>query len=89
MPERIVGLRSDTVPHPTDAMRRATYEAELGDDVYGGDPIVNRLVEVSAERLGKEAADLRPRGGTMAPPAMLDRTARPDAEQCPNRPGRG
>ena len=89
MPERIVGLRSDTVTHPTDAMRRATADAELGDDVYGLDPTVNRLEEVSAERLGQEAAVLLPRGGTMAPPAMLDCTARPDAQHCPNRPGRG
>ncbi|HEU5318169.1 MAG TPA: GntG family PLP-dependent aldolase, partial [Chloroflexota bacterium] len=56
MPDRIVDLRSDTVTHPTEAMRRAMYEAELGDDVYGEDPTVNRLEALSAERLGKEAA---------------------------------
>jgi threonine aldolase len=56
MSERIVDLRSDTVTQPTEAMRRAMYEAELGDDVYGEDPTVNRLEELSAERLGKEAA---------------------------------
>ena len=53
---RIVDLRSDTVTLPTPAMRRAMYEAEVGDDVYGEDPTINRLEELSAERLGKEAA---------------------------------
>ena len=56
MPERIVDMRSDTVTTPTERMRRAMYEAELGDDVYGEDPTVNRLEALSAERLGKEAA---------------------------------
>ena len=49
-------LRSDTVTHPDEGMRRAMYEAELGDDVYGEDPSVNRLEESVAERLGKDAA---------------------------------
>ncbi|CAA9249742.1 MAG: Low-specificity L-threonine aldolase [uncultured Chloroflexi bacterium] len=56
MPDRTIDLRSDTVTHPTPAMREAMYGAELGDDVYGEDPTVNRLEELSAERLGKEAA---------------------------------
>jgi threonine aldolase len=51
-----VDLRSDTVTHPTPAMRRAMYEAELGDDVFGDDPTVNALQERAAELLGKEAA---------------------------------
>ncbi len=51
-----VDLRSDTVTLPTPQMRKAMYEAELGDDVYGEDPTVRRLEEVSAARLGKEAA---------------------------------
>src|SRR5438093_10212057 len=51
-----IDLRSDTVTLPTPAMRRAMAEAELGDDVYGEDPTVNRLQEMAAERLGKEAA---------------------------------
>jgi threonine aldolase len=51
----LVDLRSDTVSHPTPAMRRAMYEAELGDDVFGDDPTVNRLEERAAELLGKEA----------------------------------
>src|SRR5437588_1231244 len=54
--EMPVDLRSDTVTHPTEAMREAMYRAEVGDDVYGEDPTVNRLQELAAERLGKEAA---------------------------------
>lgn len=53
---RIVDLRSDTVTLPTPAMREAMYRAELGDDVYGEDPTVNRLEEMAASILGKEAA---------------------------------
>jgi threonine aldolase len=52
----IVDLRSDTVTHPTPAMRKAMHEAELGDDVFGDDPTVNALEERAAELLGKEAA---------------------------------
>lgn len=51
-----IDLRSDTVTHPTPAMREAMYRAEVGDDVYGEDPTVNRLEKMAAERLGKEAA---------------------------------
>ncbi len=53
---KIVDLRSDTVTHPTPAMREAMYTAEVGDDVFGDDPTVDRLEEMAAERLGKEAA---------------------------------
>lgn len=53
---RQVDLRSDTVTLPSPAMREAMYRAELGDDVYGEDPTVNKLQEMAAERLGKEAA---------------------------------
>ena len=49
-------LRSDTVTQPDEGMRRAMYEAEVGDDVFGEDPSVNRLEETVAERLGKDAA---------------------------------
>ncbi|MBX5448648.1 low-specificity L-threonine aldolase [Thermogemmatispora sp.] len=52
----VIDLRSDTVTQPTPAMREAMYRAEVGDDVYGEDPTVNRLQELAAERLGKEAA---------------------------------
>ncbi len=55
-PNGLIDLRSDTVTHPTQAMRRAMAEAEVGDDQYGEDPTVRRLEERSAELLGKEAA---------------------------------
>jgi threonine aldolase len=54
----MIDLRSDTVTQPSPEMRRAMYEAELGDDVYGEDPTVNRLEAMAAERTGKEAAML-------------------------------
>ncbi len=52
----IIDLRSDTVTHPTPAMRRAMADAEVGDDVYGEDPTVNALQDLAARRFGKEAA---------------------------------
>ncbi|MHB0878690.1 MAG: beta-eliminating lyase-related protein, partial [Anaerolineae bacterium] len=52
----MIDLRSDTVTLPTPNMRRAMCEAELGDDVFGEDPTVNRLEALAAERLGKESA---------------------------------
>ncbi len=61
----IVDLRSDTVTLPTEAMRAAMAQAELGDDVFGEDPTVNRLQELAAERMGMEAALFVP-SGTMA-----------------------
>jgi len=51
-----IDLRSDTITTPTLTMRQAMVEAEVGDDVYGEDPTVNRLEEMAAELLGKEAA---------------------------------
>jgi threonine aldolase len=53
---RVIDLRSDTVTKPTAAMRAAMAEAEVGDDVYGEDPTVNRLQALAADMLGKEAA---------------------------------
>jgi threonine aldolase len=58
----MIDLRSDTVTKPTAAMRRAMAEAEVGDDVYGEDPTVNRLEERAAEITGKEAALFVPSG---------------------------
>ena len=55
MPKIRVDMRSDTVSHPTPEMRKAMYEAEVGDDVYGDDPTTNRLQDKAAEMLGKEA----------------------------------
>ena len=50
-----IDLRSDTVTHPTPAMRRSMAEAEVGDDVFSDDPTVNALEERAAALLGKEA----------------------------------
>ncbi len=61
-PEGVVDLRSDTVTRPTPEMRQAMAEAEVGDDVYGEDPTVNRLEERAAEICGKEAALFVPTG---------------------------
>jgi threonine aldolase len=60
--DNIVDLRSDTVTRPTPEMRRAIAEAEVGDDVYGEDPTVNRLEKRAAEIFGKEAALFVPTG---------------------------
>ena len=53
---KTIDLRSDTVTLPSPAMREAIYKAELGDDVFGEDSTVNRLEQMAAERMGKEAA---------------------------------
>jgi threonine aldolase len=58
----IVYLRSDTLTAPTPEMRAAMAQAEVGDDVYGEDPTVNRLQELAAEMLGKEAGLFVPSG---------------------------
>ncbi|MCA0985677.1 low-specificity L-threonine aldolase [Guptibacillus algicola] len=52
----MIDLRSDTVTKPDEKMRKAMYEAEVGDDVYGEDPTVNKLEEIAAAVLGKEDA---------------------------------
>ncbi len=61
----VIDLRSDTVTLPTEEMRQAMYQAEVGDDVYEEDPTVNRLEEMAAEVMGKEAA-IFVTSGTMA-----------------------
>ena len=58
----MIDLRSDTVTKPSEGMRRAMAEADVGDDVFGEDPTVNRLQEGVAELLGKEAALFVPSG---------------------------
>ncbi|HZS05109.1 MAG TPA: GntG family PLP-dependent aldolase [Blastocatellia bacterium] len=58
----VIDLRSDTVTKPTPAMRRAMADADVGDDVYGEDPTVNRLQERAAEIFEKEAALFVPTG---------------------------
>ena len=79
---KIVDLRSDTVTLPTPAMRKAMYEAEVGDDVYGEDVTVNRLQRMMAERAGKEAG-LFVASGTMGNQlAVLAHTGRGDELIC-------
>jgi threonine aldolase len=78
-PDGRIDLRSDTVTTPTPAMRRAMAEAEVGDDVYGEDPTINRLQERAAELLGKEAGLYVP-SGTMANQLALRVLARPGTE---------
>ncbi|MDO8431796.1 MAG: low-specificity L-threonine aldolase [Candidatus Binatus sp.] len=72
----LIDLRSDTVSLPTPAMRDAIARAELGDDVYGEDPTVNRLERMAAALMGKEAALLVPSGTMGNLIAMLAHCAR-------------
>jgi threonine aldolase len=67
----VIDLRSDTVTLPTPAMREAIAQADLGDDVYGEDPTVNRLEAIAADLTGKEAAVLVPTGTMANLAAML------------------
>ena len=73
-----VDLRSDTVTQPTPEMRNAMAHAEVGDDVYGEDPTVNRLQELAAARLGKEAALFVPSGAMGNLAAILTHCQRGD-----------
>jgi threonine aldolase len=72
----VIDLRSDTVTQPSPAMREAIARAELGDDVYGEDPTVNRLEEMAAAATGKEAAVLVASGTMGNLIAMLVHCAR-------------
>lgn len=72
----LIDLRSDTVTVPTPAMREAMYRAEVGDDVYGEDPTINRLQEMAADILGKEAALFVPSGTMGNAAAMLTHAGR-------------
>ncbi|MFC1931332.1 low-specificity L-threonine aldolase [Chloroflexota bacterium] len=71
---KIIDLRSDTITLPTDEMRQAMYEAELGDDVFGEDPTVNRLEKMTAQMMGKEAALFTPSGTMTNTIAVLTHT---------------
>ncbi len=73
----VIDLRSDTVTRPSPAMRQVMAAAEVGDDVFGEDPTVNRLQEQLAELLGKEAALFVP-SGTMGNEIAV---------KCHTRPG--
>jgi threonine aldolase len=81
----LIDLRSDTVSTPTAEMRRAMADADVGDDVYGEDPTVNRLQSLAASLLGKEAALYVP-SGTMANQLAIRVLAMPGTEVlCPDR----
>jgi threonine aldolase len=75
---KTVDLRSDTVTLPPPEMRKAIAEAELGDDVFGGDPTVNRLEARAAKLMGKEAALLTTSGTQSNLTAMLSHCQRGD-----------
>ena len=75
---KTIDLRSDTITHPTEEMRQAMYKAEVGDDVFGEDPTVNRLEELGAQKLGKEAALFTPSGTMSNLLAVLSQTRHGD-----------
>jgi len=72
--DRTVDLRSDTLTRPTEAMWEAMHHADVGDDVYGEDPTVNRLQELAAAKVGMEAALYVPSGTMGNTAAMLAHT---------------
>ena len=72
----LIDMRSDTITRPDAGMRQAMAQAEVGDDVFGDDPTVNRLQAVVAEMLGKEAALFVP-SGTMGNQLALRAQTRP------------
>src|SRR5262245_13828523 len=74
----VVDLRSDTVTRPSAGMRRAMAEAEVGDDVFGDDPTVNRLQEKAAALFGFEAALLFPTGTQSNLAALMSHCQRGD-----------
>ena len=73
-----IDLRSDTVTQPTEAMRQAMAHAEVGDDVYGDDPTVNRLEKLTSTLFGKEAALFVPSGTFGNQLAIMTHTQRGD-----------
>ncbi len=73
-----IDLRSDTVTKPTDEMRKAMAEAEVGDDVYGEDPTVKKLEKLSAEIFGKKAALFVPSGTMGNQVSVMAHTQRGD-----------
>src|SRR5688572_25223254 len=75
-----IDLRSDTVTRPSPGMREAMARAELGDDVFGDDPTVNRLQAACAERFGMEAGVLFPSGTQSNLAALMAHCQR--GEEC-------
>jgi len=79
---RKIDLRSDTVTRPGPAMRKAIAEAEVGDDVFGDDPTVNKLERMLAEMVGKEAALFLPSGTMSNQTALVVHTQPGDEIIC-------
>src|SRR6266566_8375735 len=75
----VIDLRSDTVTKPSPEMRRAMFEADVGDDVYGEDPTINRLEQRAAEIFEREAAIFVP-SGTMGNQIAIKIHTRPGQE---------
>ncbi|NLN48052.1 MAG: threonine aldolase, partial [Clostridiales bacterium] len=73
---RYIDLRSDTVTMPTKEMRQAMANAEVGDDVYGDDPTVNKLEALAAKMVGKEASLFVPSGTMGNQLAVMSHTQR-------------
>jgi len=78
----MIDFRSDTVTRPTQAMREAMASAEVGDDVYGDDPSINRLQTYAADRLGFEAALFTPSGTQANLLAIMAHCGRGDEYLC-------
>lgn len=74
----MIDIRSDTVTMPTQKMREAIFNAEVGDDVYGDDPTTSRLEKTAAEKMGKEATLFVPSGTFGNELALLTHTLRGD-----------
>lgn len=79
---RTIDMRSDTVTKPTEGMRKAMYEAEVGDDVLAEDPTVNALEKTGAEMLGKEASLFVPSGTFGNQCAIMTHCARGNEVIC-------
>ncbi|MBS4540061.1 low-specificity L-threonine aldolase [Clostridium sp. D2Q-11] len=73
---RTIDFRSDTLTKPTEEMRKAMYNAEVGDDVYGEDPTINKLEKLASEIVGKESALFVPTGTMGNQLALLCHTDR-------------
>lgn len=78
----MIDFRSDTVTQPTAAMRRAMADAQVGDDVYGDDPSVNRLEAMAAERFGFDSALFTSSGTQANLLALMSHCDRGDEYLC-------
>ena len=79
---RYIDIRSDTVTQPTQRMREEMFRAEVGDDVQRDDPTMNRLEEMAARLVGKEAAMFVPSGTMGNQVSIMTHTRRGDEVIC-------